>query len=359
MNVFKWGDFMANTKEGRSTVYNSITCEEKLRQVNQENIQLEDDFLEYLESVDRSKSTIKQYRANLHIFWCWNLEFNNNKFFVDLTKRELVKFQNHALNVWKWSPSRVRVVKATISSLSNFIESILDDEFKGYRPIVRKIESPANEVVRVKSIFQPEDLQPLLDKLVCKKNYMKACILALAMYSGKRRAELTRFKTSYFDKENLICDGALYKMPEKMVTKGRGQKGKLLDVYVLAKPFQPYLDLWLKEREDLGVETDWLFPRRRNGEYVDEHIGVSLLDSIARTFSNMLGKPMYFHALRHMYTSYLLDQNLPENIVQSIQGWSSGDMVRLYDDRTNESQFEKYFGADGIKQVEKKNLSDL
>ena len=42
---------------------------------------------------------------------------------------------------------------------------------------------------------------------------------------------LTRFKASYFDKENLICDGALYKTPEKMQTKGRGQRGKLLDVY--------------------------------------------------------------------------------------------------------------------------------
>ena len=144
--------------DGRSTVYNNITDSDKLKQVNPENLQLEEDFLEYLESVDRSKGTIKQYKANLHIFWCWNLEFNKNKFFVDLTKRELVKFQNHALNIWQWSPRRIRVVKATISSLSNFIESILDDEFEDYRPIVRKIESPSNEAVREKSVFTKEEL---------------------------------------------------------------------------------------------------------------------------------------------------------------------------------------------------------
>ena len=167
-------------KAGRTTVYNEITSEDKLKQVNPENIQLENDFLEYLESVDRSQGTIKQYRANLHIFWCWNLEYNKNKFFVELTKRELVKFQNHALNVWQWSPRRIRVVKATISSLSNFIESILDDEFEGYRPIVRKIESPANEAVRVKTVFQDEDLNPLLERLVENEDYMKACVLALA-----------------------------------------------------------------------------------------------------------------------------------------------------------------------------------
>lgn len=346
-------------KEGRTTIYNEISSEEKLQQVNKDNIQLEDDFIEYLESIDRAKGTIKQYRANLHIFWCWNLEFNKNKFFVDLTKREIAKFQSHAINVWQWSPKRIRTVKATISSLSNYIENILDDEYDGYKPIVRKIESPADEVVRTKTVFQMEDLQPLLDKLVEDKDYMKACILALAMYSGKRKVELTRFKVSYFDEANLICDGALYKTPEKMVTKGRGQRGKLLDVYTLAKPFKPYLDYWLEERNRLGITSDWLFPKFKNGQWVDENIEVPLMNSIARTFSRILEKPFYWHCIRHAFTTYLLEQNLPENLVQTIQGWSSSDMLRIYDDRSGDSQLEKYFGADGIKQVESTSLEDL
>ena len=124
-------------REGRTTIYNEITSDEKLQQVNEDNMQLEEDFLEYLASIDRSKGTIKQYKANLHIFWCWNLEANKNKFFVNLTKREIAKFQSHALNVWQWSPKRMRTVKATISSLSNYVENILDDEYEGYKPIVR------------------------------------------------------------------------------------------------------------------------------------------------------------------------------------------------------------------------------
>lgn len=84
----------------RSTVYNKITSPEKLEQVNPENIQLGKDFLEYLASIDRSKSTLSSYEADLKIFWVWDMEFNNNKFFVDLTKREISKFQSHALNEW-------------------------------------------------------------------------------------------------------------------------------------------------------------------------------------------------------------------------------------------------------------------
>lgn len=345
--------------EGRTTVYNKITSDEKLKDVNPENIQLGNDFIEYLESIDRSKGTIKQYRANLNVFWCWNLEYNKNKFFIDLTKREISKFQNHALNQWGWSPRRIRTVKATISSLSNYIENILDDEYEGYKPIVRKIESPANEAVREKAIFNCEDIQPLLDELVGKEQYMKACFLALALYSGRRKAELARFKVSYFDDANLICDGALYKTPEKMITKGRGTRGKLLDVYVLAKQFKPYLDYWMHERDRLGIKSDWLFPKYKNGEWVNEQVEISTIDSWAHTFSNMIGRPLYIHSLRHSFTTYLLNQNLPESVVQTIIGWSSSDMVRLYDDRTADSQLEKYFGADGIKQIESKSLSDL
>lgn len=356
---------MCMAKKGRTTVYNEITSEEKLKQVNPENIQLEEDFLEYLSSADKSPGTIKQYKANLHIFWCWCYDFTKDrqtqkdKFFVDLSMRDAIKFQNYALKEWKWSPKRIRTFKATLRSMENYIVKILYSEFPDYRRIWSEIESPADEAVREKTIMTKEELQALLDELVEKKQYQKACLVALAMYSGKRKDELTRFKVSYFDKENLIFGGSLYKTPEKMKTKGRGSRGKMLDVYTLAKPFQPYLDLWLEQRKEFGIESDWLFPKYQDGKWLDEHISTSTIDSYARTFTKMTGKSIYPHMWRHWYTSYLLDQNLPENVVQAIQGWGSSDMVRIYDDRSNEAQFEKYFGADGIKQVEQKGLSEL
>lgn len=350
---------MGKQKEGRTTVYNNITSDDKLQQVNPDNIQLENDFLEYLASIDRSKGTIKQYKANLHVFWCWNLEFNKNKFFVDLTKREISKFQSHAITVWGWSPKRIRTVKATISSLSNYIENILDDEFEGYKPIVRKIESPADVAVRTKSVFTADELQELLDKLVESGHYMKACALALAMNNGRRKAELPRFKVSYFDEQNLICGGSLYKSPEKIMTKGRGSRGKMLDVYTLAKTFQPYLDLWLEERKKLKIKSDWLFPKFKDGKWIDEQIDVILLDSWGNTFSKMLNKPFYWHSLRHYFTTKLSEANLPESVIQEIIGWESSDMVRLYNDQTAESQFDKYFGAEGIKSVKQSSLVEL
>lgn len=350
---------MGDQKPGRTTVYNNITSEEKMSQVNPENIELENDFLDYLSSIDRSKGTIKQYKANLHVFWCWNLEFNKNKFFVNLTKREIAKFQNHAINEWKWSPKRVRTVKATISSLSNYIENILDDEYEGYRPIVRKIESPADTTVREKTVFQEEDLQRLLDHLVKNEEYMKACMLSLAMNSGRRKAELLRFKVNYFTKDNLICEGTLYKTPEKVTTKGRGSRGKLLDIYTLAKPFQPYLDLWLEQRKELKIRSEWLFPQRKDGKWQNEPMMISTLDSWAKSFGKFFEKPFYWHSLRHYLTTKLHEFGIPDNIIQDMIGWESADMLKIYIDTEAEKQFEKYFGANGIKKNRKVALEEL
>ena len=346
-------------REGRTTVYNNITSPEKLAQVNPENINLHKDFVDYLRSIGRAGSTIEQYISNLNIFWCWNLEFNQNKYFIDLTKRDVVKLQNHCINEFHWSPKRIRTFKATLSSLSNYIENVLDDEYPTYRSIINKIESPPNDMVREKTIFKLEELRPLLDYLVEHEEYMKACILSLGINSGRRKSELTRFKSSYFSDDNLLFDGALYKTPEKIKTKGRGTKGKMLEVYTLAKPFKPYLDLWMKQREKLGIKSEWLFPKCENGKWIDEHISSNTLDSYAKTFSNILKRNFYWHALRHAWTSYMLDQNLPESVVQSIQGWSTRDMVSVYDDRPMDSTLEQYFGAGGIKGAEKKSLIDL
>ena len=328
-----------------------------MAKVSSENIDLEEGFMEYLESIGRSQGTIFQYRSNLHVFWIWNLEHNYNKSFIDLRKRDIIRFQNHCNNKWGWSAKRLRTVKATLASLSRYIENILDDEFKNYKPIINKIESPANEPVREKTVFTERQLKKLLDYLVDNEEYMKACILSLAMNSARRKAELPRFKVKYFDKKNLICDGALYKTPEKMETKG----GKKLDVYTLARPFQPYLDMWLEERERLGINSKWLFPKvYKNGEFNEkERLTITTMNNWAEYFSEILGKNFYWHSIRHYATTKLAESNLPESVIHDLVGWTSSDMVRLYVDTPKEEVFEKYFGADGIKQVEQPILTEL
>lgn len=343
---------------GRKVQYNNIVSDELLEQVNPENIELGNDFLDYLRSIDRSPNTIDAYSHDLNIFWSYLLLHCGNKFFIDLSKRDISKYQSYCLTEYKWSPARMRRVKSTLSSLSNYVENMLDDEFENYKPIIRKIENPVNEKVFKKTVLEDYQLQELLDTLVEKKKYDKACMLSLAMNSGRRKAELPRFKVSYFDDKNIIY-GSLYKTPEQIKTKGRGSRGKMLTVYVLSKPFKPYFDLWMNYRKENNIDSEWLFPKKVGNEYIDEPMDSNTLNSWAGSFSNILGVDFYFHSLRHYFTTACSRSGLPDDVIQMIIGWSSLDMVSLYKDIDADEQFEKYFADGEIQKVEQKSLSDL
>ena len=343
---------------GRKVQYNNIVSDELLEQVNPENIELGNDFLDYLRSIDRSPNTIDAYSHDLNIFWSYLLLHCGNKFFIDLSKRDISKYQSYCLTEYKWSPARMRRVKSTLSSLSNYVENMLDDEFENYKPIIRKIENPVNEKVFKKTVLEDYQLQELLDALVEKKKYDKACMLSLAMNSGRRKAELPRFKVSYFDDKNIIY-GSLYKTPEQIKTKGRGSRGKMLTVYVLSKPFKPYFDLWMNYRKENNIDSEWLFPKKVGNEYIDEPMDSNTLNSCAGSFSNILGVDFYFHSLRHYFTTACSRSGLPDDVIQMIIGWSSLDMVSLYKDIDADEQFEKYFADGEIQKVEQKSLSDL
>lgn len=343
----------------RSTVYNKITSPEKIEKINQDNMELGNDWLEYLQSIDRSPQSLVAYRSDLNIFWVWNAEFNNNKFFTRLTKREIAKFQNHAINTWGWSPNRVRRVKSCLSSLSNYIENVLDDEeaFDGYRSIIRKIENPAKEVVREKTILPDEQVDYLLQTLVNRKEYERACAVAIAAYSGMRKSEVLEMKTEFFNDDHFVYD-SMWKT-DKIRTKGFGKLGKPLNKFILYGA-KPYIDLWMNVRKEKGIEHEYLFvskSKKENGEF--EYHRRRGIDHWVDEFTKILGEDFYFHCLRHYTCTRLHRLNLPSHVIQEFFGWSSSEMLKIYNDLTAEDEFGKYFDKDGAKEVKQGNLDDL
>lgn len=340
---------------GRKTVMTKITSPEKTAMINKDNMRLKNDFLMYLKSVQRSPGTISGYDSDLTILLTYILDNLDNKYFQNLTKRDLIGFQNWMVSNGN-SSARIRRVKAAISSLSNYCENILSDDdpdFDGYRSIVRKIENPPLQTVREKTVWEDSELESLLDKLVQDKKYDKACCLALAMYGGRRKSELTRFRVDDFDDSRLVCDGALYKSAP-IQTKGRGG-GKYIPCYTLAKKFKPYLTLWMKYREENGIVSEWLFPSADGLN----HIGVPMLNSWAESFSKMQNKDFYWHSIRHAFTTSLARAGIPDGVIQSIVAWDSADMVRIYKDIDADEEIGMYFKNGDIAVPDKKGFGDL
>lgn len=337
---------------GRKTKQTKITSPEKIALVNPANLRLKKDFLAYMKSLQRSQGTIAGYESDLNIFFCFALDELGNKAFQDISKRDLISFQNWMVEQGM-SSARIRRVKAAISSLSNYIENILDDEkeFSGYRSIVRKIENPPLIPVREKTVWTDEELEALLKALTDKGEFEKACYVALAMYSGRRKAELARFRVSDFSPEHVVCNGALYKSAP-ILTKG----GRYLECYTLKKRFDPYLSNWLGYREAVGYESEWLFPKPGNPA---EQIEISTLNSWANTFSLITGKDWYAHSLRHYFVSALARAGIPDNVVVDIVGWKSADMLALYNDNPKDDRISQYFKDGDIDVSSRKSIDEL
>ena len=341
---------------GRKTVYNKIFNEDDWAKVNPQNKDLFNQWKTYLMSTDKSKGTINQYYNDLRILAIFLMQNCNNKFIVDLNKRDIISFQGYSINHWGHSSNRTRRIRSCLSSLCNFVENIMDDLYPDFRNIVGKIEAPTKKAVREKTILSDEQVKNLLDTLVETKQYQKACVFALAANSGARLSELLRFKVSYFAEDNLNND-AYYKTPEKIRIKGRGRDGSSKFKYIFKNGFQEYFDLWMDERERLGITTDELFVTRRNGEWIPA--SDTTLQSWKNTFVKLLGVPFYFHSLRHYLTTKLRANNIPDKVIKEWFGWESIDMIEIYDDNEAEDTFGEFFTSEGIKKVEKKTLDDM
>lgn len=339
----------------RKTKMNSITSPELISQINPKNTELLKDFVEYLRSIQRSEGTINGYINDIQIAFVWSLLQNDNAFYCDWTKRQIIKYQNWLLNENQNSPARIKRLKASLSSLGNFVESVLDDEFPNFRNIINKVESPINQPVREKTVFTDEQITKLLNTLTEKKQYDKACAVALALYSGRRKAELLRFKVSDFDDDNLVCDGALYKSAP-IKTKGRGVNGKQLECFCLAKQFKPYLDRWLECRNKASIDSEWLFPSPTDSS---RHIPISTMNSWAATFTRIMGVDFYWHAMRHMTVTNFKRAGIPDTVIQQYIGWSDISMVPVYSDMEASEQLGMYFNKDGIIKPEAKDLSQI
>lgn len=297
---------MDEKSDEKKRTYNKLSSKEKLKHVNEKNLELENEWLGYLLAGNKSPNTVKEYRNRIHIFWCWNLEYNKNKFFVNITKKDLAKLQRTAINVWNWSPARFRGVIYAVGALEKYVANILESDYPRYKPKSRGLELPPNRAVKTKQIPSTTYLKSILDELVRRESYMQACLLALAMYSGRRKAELCRFKVSYFDEENLIHSGTLYRTPEPVQIKGAGPTGTQVCLYVLARPFQPYLDLWLQQREELKITGDWLFPAQKHrGQWSNRPITTAAMDYYAKRFTRISGQHFNWQQTRDFFQKRL------------------------------------------------------
>lgn len=333
---------------GRSTVYNdNITS--SWDNVSKENKQLVNDFIKYCKSNDKSPQTIHQYEEWLKVFFCWNYDENDDKFFINLKRRDFVYYFGWCRDLGM-SANRIAALKSVLSSLSSEIELLYEDVYPQFHNQLRALEPVKISTVREKTVISNQQMTEILEKLVEEKEYQIACYLALACASGSRKAELLQMKVNFFIPEREVFDGYMYCTPE-IRSKGQGKRGKIIKKYVIKELFQPFLNLWLKEREEKGITMDSLFVTKKDGEYVPAT--VSTANSFAAKISKIFNIDYYAHSSRHFFCTYLKRMKLPDDVITQIFGWSNSDMIKIYSDIPAEEILGEFF-TNFIKNTEAK-----
>ena len=329
---------------GRTTVYNDGLSND-YQKVSKQNQNLVKEFVSYCKAMDRAASSIGTYEAQLKIFFAWNYKENEDKFFIDMKKRDFIKFFGYIRDLGV-SSSRVASFKAVLSSFSNAIEVLFEDEYPTFRNNVKTLETVIKTPVREKTVISIEQLDEMLDILMARKKYQLACYLAFLASSGCRKSETIQMKVEYFNEQHEVYSGNMY-LTDKIRTKGRGKAGKVIQRYCIKATFKPYLDAWLNERKELGINNESLFLVKHGDVY--EPATIATMNSFAETISNMFHFDFYNHSMRHYFVTYLKSKvKLDQETIKAIVHWQSTAMVDIYDDTSKEEGLEEKLGKQGL-----------
>lgn len=309
----------------RKTVYNSLVTEEKRDMINPFNTRLLDSWVKYLRMNGRSELTIKNYISDVEIFFVWLMENVNNIEFHKIQGEDIVNFQNTCINEYKWGNSRVRREKDTLSSFSNYIVEMKKRDCPKFKNIVRKVKSPKvnkkKDRIREVTFLTDEEVEKIFDGLRRADQYQCACILALCLYGGLRKGEISQFEREWFDKENIYseCD-LLYITPYKIKVKGDNYQYK----YILKQPFDKHLYMWIKQRNGNGL-------RRRKKLFLTYSTKaqdyVPMTETKLTGYAHLINKIMqekgidkvfYWNCTREFYIRKLKESNVPRRIVNDI-----------------------------------------
>lgn len=343
--------------KGRKTYRKVITSQELIEQINDDNKKLVEKFLKNF-ATKRSPNSVTSYRSNLNIFMCWNILENDNKFFVDIKKRELSDFFDYCVTELKWSPNRYAQMHSCLSSFSAWIENFYDDEYPMFRNLLPKIEKPVKENIRKKTILQKEDVEKLFKYFEENDMVQDACLLALAISCGARVSELARFTTNLIDEDNVVFEGLFLETTEEIRTKGRGTQGKSLRKYILKDTFLPYYHRWLKVRKQImdNAEQDheYIFVTKdgkpANAERLRDWISY---------WGDVVGVPCYPHSLRHYHITFLRNLELEDDFIVYLTGWSEStghSMIAIYDDTSASDK--KWKNLDRLKAAVKQDSNN-
>lgn len=182
----------------------SIT-DEKWHQVNPFNRDMVQEFLD--NKTELSIESKNAYSSTLKIFFYWVFENCQNKSFLEIKKKDFMRYLNWLTNRGL-SESAIKLKKASVSSFCNYVIMMYEDEYPTFHSFVTAdMKVRKTGYVHEKQPLTPEEYKYLCDELKNQKEWQKLAYLVFSYSTGCRRSEaaqLLKEVVEYTPKEKEI-----------------------------------------------------------------------------------------------------------------------------------------------------------
>lgn len=211
-----------------------VFTDEKWEQVNKFNKQLLDDFVLEMKSNKKSIHTITQYVCDLRMIFCYIFSDMNNKYILDMSKKEFRRIKMWLIDEREVSAARCSRIMSAIHSMLDYAEE--DDDYEYEYNASKKVKGLSKEIVREIIFLTDDEIKQLRDELKQREKYKHMTFLDIMYDSAARRREILQI-----EREKLL---------ERNYTNiVRGKGGKQFPLVYFSRTLES-LELYLSTRED-------------------------------------------------------------------------------------------------------------
>jgi integrase len=266
----------------RNYFYNDLIY----KKVNPENKMILEDYILEMKANGKAKGTIKQYTADIKMFFCYCYNNFNNANILELKKRDFRKFflklqENEA------SPARVNRVQCSLRNLLEFVVNDNDEEYDYEINIMRNIKGQEKKEVREIYFLTDEQITILIDALIKKKKYQKALYVSLSFDSAARRNEVFQVLKAGFlnnKKTNIV----------------HGKRGKKFPLLYFSRT-REIAKLYFEQRGNDDIDSLWIVGKDDDKRPADYTTLYNWVLSFRKVLEQETGEYIPFnpHSFRH------------------------------------------------------------
>jgi integrase len=245
----------------RGRVYNNFFDKDLWELVNPLNKEIMEDYRMELKQNQRSEGTIKQYTNDFKIILLYIYRYLENKYILELTKKDFRRFSLYLSEDCKVSNARNNRIMSALRSLLTYCED--DDDLEYDNNAARRVKGLPKKEVRGIIFLNDGQIMKLKNELLRQEEFGKATLLMLAYDSSGRKNELYQVKKEcFYDKNRRFTNVVVGKRGKKFPLIYFDETYRIAQLYLEQRGEDNFSEMWVTGKIDKkpvqeGCIYDW------------------------------------------------------------------------------------------------------